>query len=83
MRGGWRLAPPFELIGIPSSAGAHLPGQEQAPDLLRRADLVEQPDARGCAVVDHGDLPGLGSALTVSIGIRKTYRRCRPPVWLG
>ena len=45
------------LIGVPSSAGAHWPGQEKAPQYLRRAGLVERLAASGAAVVDHGDLP--------------------------
>ena len=30
------------LIGVPSSAGAHWPGQEKAPQALRAAGLLEQ-----------------------------------------
>jgi arginase len=45
------------LIGVPSSAGAHWPGQEKAPGVLRGARLVERLESAGCAVVDHGDLP--------------------------
>ena len=45
------------LIGVPSSAGAHWPGQETAPQYLRRAGLVERLEASGAPVVDHGDLP--------------------------
>ena len=30
------------LIGVPSSAGAHWPGQEKAPGALREAGLVER-----------------------------------------
>ena len=45
------------LIGVPSSAGAHWPGQEKAPQYLRRAGLVERLEASGAPVVDHGDLP--------------------------
>lgn len=44
------------LIGVPSSAGAHWPGQEKAPQYLRRAGLVERL-AAGAVVVDQGDLP--------------------------
>ncbi len=47
----------FGMIGVPSSAGAHWPGQEKAPQALRSAGLVERLRARGCAVTDHGDLP--------------------------
>ena len=45
------------LIGVPSSAGAHWPGQEKAPGVLRGAGLVERLESAGCTVVDHGDLP--------------------------
>jgi len=45
------------LIGAPSSAGAHWPGQEKAPQYLRRAGLVERLETSGAPVVDHGDLP--------------------------
>src|SRR6516164_3685859 len=45
------------LIGVPSSAGAHWPGQEKAPQYLRRTGLVERFSASGVPVVDHGDLP--------------------------
>jgi arginase len=44
------------LIGVPSSAGAHWPGQEKAPQYLRRAGLVGCL-AAGAPVVDQGDLP--------------------------
>ena len=47
----------FGLVGVPSSAGAHWPGQEKAPQYLRRAGLVERLEASGTLVVDHGDLP--------------------------
>ena len=45
------------LIGVPSSAGAHWPGQEKAPRALRDAGLVERLESAGCAVVDRGDMP--------------------------
>ena len=45
------------LIGVPSSAGAHWPGQEKAPGVLRGAGLVEQLELAGRTVLDHGDLP--------------------------
>lgn len=44
------------LIGVPSSAGAHWPGQEKAPQVLRDCGIVEQLKSAGCSVVDHGDL---------------------------
>jgi arginase len=35
------------LIGIPSSAGAHWPGQEQTPAALRAAGLIARLRAGG------------------------------------
>jgi arginase len=46
---------PLGLIGVPSSAGAYAPGQEQAPAALREAGLVERLTSAGIVVVDHGD----------------------------
>jgi arginase len=44
------------LLGVPSSAAAHWPGQEKAPQALRAAGLLES--LRSVATVeDHGDLP--------------------------
>lgn len=51
------MAFPLVIIGVPSSAGAFAPGQEQAPAALRRAGLVQQLTAAGIAVGDHGDSP--------------------------
>ncbi len=45
------------IIGVPSSAGAHWPGQEKAPYYLRRAGLVARLEAVGLDVIDCGDLP--------------------------
>lgn len=45
------------LIGVPSSAGTHGIGQEQAPLQLRRAGLVDRLHAAGVEIVDDGDLP--------------------------
>jgi arginase len=47
----------FALIGVPTSLGAHGPGQEQAPGALRRAGLVERLAAAGVELHDQGDLP--------------------------
>lgn len=43
------------LIGVPSSAGAHWPGQDRAPRALREAGLVERLRSAGLEVTDHGD----------------------------
>jgi arginase len=47
----------FGLLGVPSSAAAHGPGQEKAPAALRRAGLPERLTAAGARIVDYGDLP--------------------------
>jgi arginase len=45
------------LIGVPSSAGAHWPGQEKSPAALRELRLIERLQDAGLHVDDHGDLP--------------------------
>ena len=47
----------WNVIGAPSSAGAHTPGVERAPAALRKAGLVELMK-RDSDVVDLGDVPG-------------------------
>jgi arginase len=44
------------LVGAPTSAGAHWPGQERGPRALREAGLLAALEERGLAVADHGDL---------------------------
>jgi arginase len=44
------------VIGVPSSAGAHAPGQERAPAAYRDAGIVELLADRGLIVHDRGDL---------------------------
>ena len=51
------MARQIGLIGVPSSAGAHWPGQDKAPRALRDAGLAKLLEAAGCPLVDHGDLP--------------------------
>jgi len=46
------------LIGAPSSAGAHAPGQEKAPFVLREAGILECFGKAGLNVTDSGNLPG-------------------------
>lgn len=46
---------PLGLIGVPTSAGAFAPGQEQAPRALRQAGLVESLRHAGVLVRDHDD----------------------------
>jgi arginase len=43
------------VIGVPTSAAAFAPGQEQAPRALRDAGLVESLRELGVQVRDHGD----------------------------
>ena len=43
------------VIGVPTSAGAFAPGQEQAPAALREAGLIDALRMRGVDVRDHGD----------------------------
>ena len=43
------------MIGVPTSAGAFAPGQEQAPAALRRAGLVGRLRDGGAEVSDYGD----------------------------
>ncbi len=45
------------MIGVPSSAGAHHAGQDQAPDALRAAGLLDRLAAAGKSVQDTGNLP--------------------------
>jgi arginase len=51
------MKPTIALIGVPSSAGAHWPGQEKTPHYLRNAGLVARLEAAGLDVIDLGDLP--------------------------
>jgi len=51
------MIPTIGLIGVPSSAGAHWPGQEKAPVALRDLGLLERLEDAGLHVDDHGDLP--------------------------
>ena len=47
----------FSVLGVPSSAGAHMPGQELAPSALRDAGLLSSLRNAGGDIVDAGDLP--------------------------
>jgi arginase len=51
------VAGPLALLGVPTSAGTHGPGQEKAPGALRAAGLAEALAAAGVEVHDEGDLP--------------------------
>jgi arginase len=45
------------LIGVPSSAGAHYPGQEKTPAALRDAGIEDRLTRAGISITDYGDLP--------------------------
>jgi arginase len=45
------------VIGVPTSAGAFAPGQEQAPHALREAGLVQSLRDGGAEVSDYGESP--------------------------
>ncbi|WP_433017178.1 arginase family protein [Kribbella sp. CA-294648] len=47
----------IELLDVPSSAGAHSPGQEKAPAALRRTGLLKVFADHGLDVVDQGEQP--------------------------
>ncbi|MGH2960787.1 MAG: arginase family protein [Solirubrobacterales bacterium] len=49
------MSRPLAVIGVPTSAGAFAPGQEQAPAALREAGLIELLRDAGLDVRDHGD----------------------------
>lgn len=49
----------YALLGVPSAAGTHGPGQELAPSAVRTAGFVERLRGRGVEVEDHGDLPSV------------------------
>lgn len=51
------MARPLAIIGVPASAGAFAPGQEQAPQALRSAGLIALLERAGVQVTDYGDGP--------------------------
>lgn len=51
------MARRIDLIGVPTSAGAHGPGQEKAPAALRGAGLLGAMSSLRLDVEDHGNLP--------------------------
>ena len=44
------------IIGAGSSAGAHWPGQEKAPEYLRKFGLIDKLKSKGLSVFDLGDI---------------------------
>ena len=82
------------LLGVPTSAGAFAPGQEQAPAALRAAGLLEVLRAAGAEVCDHGDRevwrwrpdrehPRAQNAATVVEIVRDTARRVAASIAAG
>ena len=64
----------FGLIGVPSSAGAHYPGQEKAPAALRRAGLATRLAGVGISIVEKivsaQQTPlVIGGDCTITIGV--------------
>ena len=51
------MNPVLGVLGVPTSAGAFAPGQEEAPQALRDAGLLGLLREAGIAVSDHGDRP--------------------------
>lgn len=51
------MARTIHLLGVPTSAGAHWPGQEKAPAVLRNAGLADRLAEASSGFVDRGDLP--------------------------
>jgi arginase len=47
---------PVSVLGVPTSAGSHNPGQEKAPAAWRAAGLIGELQAAGLDVEDRGDL---------------------------
>src|SRR5690348_16763371 len=47
----------ISVLGVPTSAGSHNPGQEKAPAAWRAAGLIGELRAAGLDVEDRGDLP--------------------------
>ena len=45
------------ILGVPTSAGSHNPGQDKAPAAWRAAGLIGELRAAGLDVEDRGDLP--------------------------
>ena len=49
------MSRPIGVVGVPTSAAAFAPGQEQAPAALREAGLLTSLRSAGADVRDHGD----------------------------
>lgn len=84
----------IELLDVPSSAGAHWPGQEKAPAAFRRTGLAKLFAEQGLDVVDGGEQPvtrwqpvreagGLSNAAAVVRIAEQTARRVSAAVAAG
>ena len=62
------------LIGVPTSAGTHGPGQERAPWALRRAGLVRELEAAG-VLQGYRALDGVSGVVLVGFGARLALRQ--------
>src|SRR4029077_358128 len=63
------------VLGIPTSAGSHNPGQEKAPAAWRAAGLIDELKAAGLDVEDRGDLPAAPYRPVEAVdGLRDTDR---------
>jgi arginase len=82
------------VIGVPTSAGAFAPGQEQAPAALRQAGLLDVLRQLGADVRDHGDRevwrwrpdrahPGAQNVASIVEIVRDTARRVGTSIEAG
>jgi len=63
------------VLGVPTSAGSHNPGQEKAPAAWRSAGLIDELKAAGLDVEDRGDLPAAPYRPVEAVdGLRDTDR---------
>lgn len=69
------ISPSWGLLGVPTSAGSHNPGQEKAPVAWRALGLLERLREGGIDVEDYGDLPEQRHRPTICIdGVRDLER---------
>ncbi len=63
------------VLGVPTSAGSHNPGQDKAPAAWRAAGLIGALEAAGLDVEDRGDLPATPyRPVEPDGGLRDAYR---------
>lgn len=69
----------IEVVGVPTSAGAHHAGQDPAPAALREHGLLDRLPAGGLVVHDRGDVAGevvRRDPAAASTSTRTTRPRC-------